>query len=188
MNKSIKILFPVFFTFILFGCNKISTKDNYLKIDGKKYDLSSGFIQNYGLYDPSYEVEYDGYEIDLTLYEDGISLYKDTDGDISIDGKGKAIVFRIYSTEEYLAAGEYFFDYEKHEPGTFYYSDYYKINGEEYSDYVSLVTGSLKIEIKDNNLYSVIFDCMDENGLDVVGHYSGHLNYEEYAKKSELRK
>ncbi|MCX6328409.1 MAG: hypothetical protein NTZ85_02685 [Bacteroidia bacterium] len=168
---------------ILVSCKKDKDKEdtvkNYFIVDGTKYEVSFGTLENYGT-DPGY---YEGYNLDLYLITSGIDV--DVDGDWT--GTGKALYFEMYSTNAaYLTSGEYTYDLVSDIPPTFTFdfSDYCLNWTTGSNTWVYLVSGTVTVA-KSGSTYTIdLTGGINQNAKTVTAHFSGPLQYIDSSKKS----
>ncbi|MFY0625469.1 MAG: hypothetical protein JXR07_04185 [Reichenbachiella sp.] len=152
---------------------------NHMIIDGVEYDLSAGFIENYGT-----DSWHEGYNTDLTLYSEGISVVNN-----ELVGAGHIIYFEMFSsTSSSLDSDDY--NYSSNEPhpiGTFDYG-LYLVNGnfetEEVEDIDDITEGTVSVSLTGNE-YSITFDCVSFGEKEMSGYYKGTLEFFDYTEVIE---
>ena len=101
------------------SCKKDNAKKSTLKIGTTEYELSTGYLLNYG-------PRGNGYNLDLRLYSDGISAQGETSGFTAAVGSGKLIYFWLTTTSpKGIGAGVYSYNPDAQVAGTFYSAYYY---------------------------------------------------------------
>lgn len=160
------------------------TTHNYLKIDNVEFDLSAGVIENYGIDDGSNL--YQGYSTDIMLYSKDLSLQKNENYFYMFAGKGNAIHFEMFSTSgKELDSQEYVFSPKApYQVGTFGngalihnlnkdFKRFYPIEDKNKSE---IIEGKV-IVYKKGDVYSIVIDCVCEDGVKVTGSFEGKLPY-----------
>ena len=184
-----KILTIILLSLIIFaGCkkdSKESTFNNYIKYDGKTYDLDKGLIENWGQWD-----EDEAYNLDLYLISSGITLIESGDDWDIASGKGHGIYFEMYaSSSTQLDNGTYDYDAWGWEAGTFDYG-WVSINYDVALDDAEIdqdIEGGTVTINKSGDTYEITINCTDEDGKSVTGYYKGTLKYYDYDKKKSTR-
>ncbi len=114
----------VFCAIALGSCKKDddTPKKNHFKVGSTEYELATGAIENYGLWDEDGDV----YNIDLNLFSSNIIISQDEYGYMDVSGTGQTLYFEMLTTNgTSLDNGEYIFDTISPYPaGTFDYADY----------------------------------------------------------------
>lgn len=171
---------------ILVSCKKDKDKDtvtNYFVVDGTKYAVSFGTLENYGT-DPGY---YEGYNLDLYLITSGI----DVDASGVWTGTGKALYFEMFSTSAtYLTSGEYTYDLISDVPPTFTFdfSDYCLSWTTGDNTWIYLVSGTVTVTRSGSNYTIDLTGGVNQNGKTVTAHFTGPLQYLDSSKKSAKTK
>lgn len=98
----------LFLGFAIAGCKKDSSKDettkNYVNVDGTEYEISKGFITNYGMYNSAYN-------FDLVLVSSGLTILEYMGMPDSVSGTGNEVYFEMYSSSsDKLAVGDYVYN------------------------------------------------------------------------------
>ncbi len=178
MKNLSKILIGAFILGIFFvGCKKDDddAPKNQMTYNETEYDLSQGFLENYGTWDRS-----EAYNFGLVLLSSGFIVHE-IDGEIdSLSGTGHGIVFDIYtSNPDKLEIGDYTYDSNSTEnAGTFDYAggvfNYSMLteDGEEFE----INGGKLKV-VQNGDIYELNFDCTTEEGKPITGFYKGSIKY-----------
>lgn len=177
MKKNVFILFAIF-ALTLVSCKKDTDTDNpsssstnFMEYDGETYNLTSGFIIEYGLYK-----KVDVYEFDIYMYS-GMNVYNPD----SVIGSGNIIGFCIYSENPKIDPGTYNFSLNYGEPYTYCYG-HYQLKWQE-GAWLDIDIGSISISIGNNNEFDVSFDCVCDNGKPIKGRYKGTPVYYEFEWK-----
>ncbi len=168
---------------VVASCKKDKDDDNvsanHFKYDGKEFKLTQGYLENYGDWYSN-----NSFNIDLILLSDGFTVVEKDDW-VEVSGKGHGIYFEMYSSKSNeLVPGEYVFDEDSFEPGTFEYGDCvmnYDIANET-GDIVDITGGKLTVK-KSGNVYEIVFECTTHNGKNLTGKYKGSLDYYNYDLK-----
>jgi hypothetical protein len=172
----------LFAILVIAGCKKDSndtTPSNSLQVDGNKYDLSHGFVINYG---PGNSV----YNMEIALLSPGITIH-DIDGyPDSISGTGHVILFSVMTSgTDKITPGDYTYDFS-YNAGTFDYG-MYKLNwnttGNPNPDFVEITSGTIKI-MNSGTTYELSFTGKDSNNKAISGYFKGSLKYYTDFKKS----
>jgi hypothetical protein len=157
------------------GCKKDTreaSNDNYIKYDGEKYPIDKGVLENFGLYD-------DSYNLDLSLYSNSVIPIEDEGELIGANGTGNAIYFEMFSSSStQLTNGSYYFSYSE-EAGTYDYGIVhvnYNFNTHvgEIAQYIE--SGTVTVA-KIGDIYEITINCTDEDGKSVTGYYKGTLTW-----------
>jgi hypothetical protein len=183
MKKIAFLLLGALIVGILFtGCKDDEEDDgpsgNYMKYGDTEYELSQGFLENYGKF-----VREPGYNLDLTFISSGFTVHE-SDGEIdSLSGTGHGIYFEMFTVNNNrLEIMTYQYDPdETEEAGTFDYADGvldYNIEAEEGTMFY-IDQGTVTVS-KNEGEYEISFDCRDEDGAAVTGYYKGTLKYYDY--------
>jgi len=115
------------------------------------------------------------YNKNLLLYSKGFHFAED--GDL-IDGKG-SYVYVSLKTSSYsdgIQTGKYFYTSNSNSNEyTFNYSEFeINFDSNTSTDYAyDIIDGYFDVKKTGNNYYTVVFDCIDENGGRIYGRYSG---------------
>jgi len=177
--------FLALFSLVTSGCKKDKkddNKSNYFSYEGKDYNISKSYIEDWGSYD-------DGvYEIDLSVLSSGITIHT-SDGEVdSLSGTGNALHIEfLSSTAGKIASGEYTFDDSGDDnPFTFYYG-VIAMNYNFQSDLFDFVEfGGGKITVKNSgNEYEITLDLTSSDGKAIKGYYKGTPAYYDYTKKKK---
>ena len=181
MKKFTNLVLGLFLVSSLFmGCQKDdNSANNYLMVGNTKYAMAQGTIENNGLMQGDSR-KYDGYNLDLTLYSGGFTLSTDDNGELNVSGTGHMIYLEIYtsSAEEYDNLEYTYSDSYPAPVGTFDYGDYvlnYSPGSIDYK-WIEITSGSVTIS-KSGSIYTIIIDCIDEEGNSVSGYFKGALQY-----------
>jgi hypothetical protein len=175
-NVNIKLLLLIFVISIsVLSCKKDDdngpTFKNYLKYDGKYYELKFGYLEYYGA----------GWGAE-TSYNFDIYLSSISEDEMSLKALPKLnfMYFEMFSSSStQLVSGTYNFNGESISPFTFdigefgldYLSNdtYYEVNG-----------GSVVIG-KSGTTYEITIDCTDLAGKKISGYYKGELEYYDWS-------
>ncbi|HRY98928.1 MAG TPA: hypothetical protein P5550_07705 [Bacteroidales bacterium] len=160
----------------LTSCNKDdddddSSPENYFMYDGKTYELTQGFIENYGEWEPGV------YNLDLTLMSSGFTVNM-TNGQIDeITGTGNALYFEMYTSDSTkLDNRTYTFDEMSTANGTFdigFLGINFSIANQTGTQHV--VTGGTVTVNKSGSTYTITWDLTDEGGKKVTGKFKKSL-------------
>ena len=163
---------------ILSGCKKDEKEvdpANTVSYDGVSYDLAKGLLLDFGQH-----AKGQGYNIDVYLMSSGLTVHEKGGMPDSTSGKGELVFFEMFSpVANSLAAGTYNFDglqsaavstFDFGE--TFINANYQTGTGEVYR----IVSGKVVVE-KNNEIYTLTFDCTDYLGKPIKGFYKGQLKY-----------
>jgi hypothetical protein len=143
--------------------------NNVLRVGNVEYDLDAGLIENYGAWDDEMV------NLDLSLFSSGINISNCSSGP---SGSGQVLYFEMFTTNEnYLDDGTYTYSVNP-ELGTFDYADYALNWGQDMNedDWIECGSGSVSIERSGSN-YTISWDLIDDNGIDITGNFSGVLDY-----------
>ncbi len=162
------------------GCKKKDdTPNNSFKYEDTEYDLSQGFLENYGLWD-----QVGTYNIDLSLASSGFTFYE-VDGEIdSISGTGHLIYFETFSPSAgKLDDGDYTFDAT--ESGTAFTFDLSSVVIDfniltETGTVLDINGGTLTIKANGDE-YEVSFDLTNTTGKKITGFFKGKLKSYDYS-------
>ena len=164
------------------GCKKDKTETvkTYFNYNGTDYNLSQGFLENYGKYGDQ------GYNLDLSLLSSNFKIHESGGALDSVSGTGHALTFEIFtSLPGKLDVRDYNYDATASgAEGTFDY-------GMVVMDFnASTETGSIyeinggKVSITNNGSeYEITLNCTASNGKTITGYYKGSLKYYNYEKK-----
>lgn len=170
------------------GCKKNNndqTTKSYLKVDGIEYDISQGFIIDYGPYNAVYS-------IDLYLASSGIIFHEIGGLPDSVSGTGNGMTFEILSSDNgKLALGDYIYS-DSDDGGTFYYAEYivnWNATQQPDAEFLEIVSGTMKV-IQNGAEYELSFSGTNINNKPISGYYKGKLSYYNYFgnKKSFMQK
>jgi hypothetical protein len=180
-------LFILLINLIFLSCEEDSNnanKENYLKIDEEKYNLSTGLLVDGGPYrDAMEDYKYEGFGFVLTLVSSGI----DYQGDKIFAGEGQVIELDLFSSiEGKLSEGSYVYEDTKPYPKETYSRgvvispwsfDINSVEEEENYEYeVIELRGDVEVQRNDDE-YTININCKDSEGKTIKAHYSGSLNY-----------
>lgn len=167
------------------GCkkDKNETVKTYFNYNGTEYNLSQGFLENYGKYGAE-----EGYNLDLSLLSSSFTLHYSNGEVDSVSGIGHALTFELFTTlPDKLDIRDYAYDAtESGAAGTFDW-------GMVLMDYNTLtetgtsfeITGG-KVSITSNGSeYEVTINCTTSDGKTITGYYKGALKYFNYDKKKK---
>lgn len=182
MKQIMKLLAAILLLSTLtISCSKddkddIAKTKNHFKVGDTEYELSAGFLEDFGTSD-----WYKGYNTSLMLYSKGLKLLIDKDGNYKFDGKGDQIGFYMYSTTGVALDNRdyYFSDTEPTPIGTFDEGGYlinidYK--NETMGDRDDFAGGRVNVS-KSGDEYTITIDCISDKGVKVSGFYKGKLQY-----------
>ncbi len=164
------------------GCKKDKDDEgskNYFKVDGTEYELTGGFIENYGFYD-------NAYNLDLTLIGPGVTIHHNSGEVDSLSGTGQAMYLEIYTSQAgQLDVRDYTFDQSANgTSGTF---DTGMIGiGYNFSvggGTLYIVNGGTATVKAVGSEYEISFN-LTASGKNVTGYYKGSLQYYNYGKKN----
>ena len=159
---------------VLSSCKKDDNgPSNNVKYDGRTYELSKGYLENYGEW-------YDNtYNFDLTLVSSDVTITES-----SASGVGNLVYFEMLSpSPTELAAGTYTFASSFNTANTFDQGmvgldfDVANFTG----TILSLVGGTVEVS-KSGTTYDITFNGVLATGKSVSGKYSGTLIYYDYTK------
>lgn len=200
MKKSMfKIVLSLLIMSVFFGSckkdkdedNNNTTANNYFEVNGVKYILSKGTLENYGKdMDPGDGWDYQGYNIDLVLFSSGLVVTNQGDTMFNVSGKGQAIYFELFTTDStFLANGDYSYSTSQPFPtGTFDYGDY-SINLDAdngTADWIEIKSGTVKIS-RTGNTYQITINCTDSDGKTITGKFEGTLMYFDYTADTKSK-
>lgn len=184
--KNLYSAFVVFFVISLSvaGCKKddnSSGTKNSFKYNNAEYNLSKGFLENYGQASSG-----EAYNIDLTLISSGFTIHE-SNGEIdSLSGTGDALYFELYTSDPTkLSVRDYAYDASQTmADGTFDMGFVgVQYNASNDSGTLDFINGG-KLTVKSNgSAYELSFTGTTANGKSVTMTYNGSLNYYNYAKK-----
>ncbi len=169
------------------GCKKDKDDDkspaNYFTYDGTTYELSQGFLENYG----QWELD-EGFNLDVTMVSKGLTAVE-TGGELTtFSGTGDAVVFEMYSTSAgELVAGDYVYGEDSFDPGTFEFGALMIgfTGPDQFGEGVYFTGGTVNVK-KSGSQYEISFDCTAPSGKKATGYFKGNLKYYNYdLKKSE---
>jgi hypothetical protein len=169
------------------GCKKDKDDDksptNYFTYDGATYELSQGFLENYGQWGMD-----EGFNLDVTLVSKGLTAVEAGGELTSLSGTGDVVFFELYSTTGgELVADDYVYDIDSFEPGTFEFGGLMIgfTGPDQFGQGVYFTAGTVKIK-KSGSQYEISFDCTTTPGKNATGYFKGNLKYYNYdVKKSE---
>jgi len=158
---------------LLHSCKKDeSGPENFLKYNDLTYEITKGYLENYG--------EYGGvYNYDVILTSTGITLTED-----GPSGVGNIAYFEMYSSSSTdLAAGTYTFSASAINANTFDEGlvglDFDLAN--EVGTSLELVGGTIEVS-KTGSTYEINITGVLATGKTVTGRYKGTLIYYDYSK------
>ena len=156
--------------------------DNFIKVGTVVYELSAGVFENHGA-DLDHKT-HEGYHTDLMLYSNGLTLQKNENDPYLFSGKGNAIHFKMFSSNgKNLDNGEYTFSTTApFKVRTFDYGHFavnldFGYNGfqtVDSKDIYTIVDGKVSVT-RNGSEYTIIIDCIYQNGYNVTGYYKGEL-------------
>jgi hypothetical protein len=175
-NLFIVMLLLVGFGLMTNSCkkDKEDTKNNYFTYNNTDFQLTGGYIENYGKFSGT------DYNLDLTLISSGITTHTNNGNYISLTGTGHAIHFEMYTSDSTkLSVRDYNFDDNATElAGTFDYGAVvmnYNFDTEN-GDFFVFTAG--KVTIKNNGSeYEITYECTSEDGKTITGSYKGPIAY-----------
>jgi hypothetical protein len=152
-----------------------------------EYDLDGmAYFLDYGFYEDYYDYGYDeNWNYDLYMMSDGFYWSDDYS---ALLGSGQYFYFELFF--ENGVEGTYSFSEEWGESETFTYNSWSAANigADDYSDDGDYFTGgSLTITSVGGDNYEVSFDCTNANGEEVVGCFTGQIEYLEYQYARNLK-
>lgn len=162
--------------FAIAGCKKDSTKDettkNKVTVDGTEYEISKGFITNYGSYNSAYN-------FDLVLVSSGLTIHESSGLPDSASGNGNVVYFEMFSSSsDKLALGDYVYN-DSGNAGSFDYADYmlnWNPTLQPNAFGVEIKTGTVKV-INNGTEYELSFSGTNANNKTITGYYKGSLKY-----------
>jgi len=169
------------------GCKKDSKKDdatkNYLKVDGTEYDISKGFIVNYG---GSGSI----YNIDLVVVSSGLNIHDVNGLPDSVSGTGNTVYFEMYSSvSDKISSGDYVYN-DSGAAGSFDYEDYmlnWNTTTQPNAETTEITSGTVKV-INSGTEYELTFSGKDVHNKIISGYYKGNLKYyDDSGKKKSLK-
>ena len=160
----------------LIGCKKDEEDkkpDSYFEYDGKVYELSYGFLENWG------QATETSFNLDLIMLSDSFVLHETAGVLDSITGVGEGLYFEMFASKnDELPAGDYNYNATSFQAGTYDYGDFvinYNLETEQGTIYE--ITGG-KVTVKRNGTsYEMTFDCTASNGKKLAGRFKGNLRY-----------
>ena len=173
------------FSLFVGGCKKDKKDDaskSSFSYNNTEYDLSKGFLENYG------KSGDEGYNLDLTLLSDAFVIHE-SGGEIdSITGTGSGMNFEIYTSQSTkLDVKEYVYDaLESGADGTFDFG-MLVINYNTMTESGELleITGGKITVVNNGSDYEININCTASNGKTITGHFKGPLRYFNYDKKKK---
>lgn len=163
------------------GCKKDKDDEgskNYFKVDGTEYELTGGFIENWGN-------DYGAYNLDLTLIGPGVTVHHNSGEVDSLTGTGQALYLEIFTSQaSQLDVRDYTFDQSASgTSGTF---DTGMIGiGYNFSvggGTLYPVNGGTATVKAVGSEYEISFN-LTASGKNVTGYYKGSLQYYNYGDK-----
>lgn len=183
MKALFKLTALLMIVLVIASCKKDNDDDkvsvNSFNYDGQEFELTQGILENYGTWSGD-----EAFNLDLTLLSSGFTIVDDQ-GYAEASGTGHGIYFEMYSSKSNeLVPGEYVFDEDSYEAGTFEFGDFvmnYSIE-DETGEMVDITGGKVNVS-KSGNEYEVSFDCTTETGKNITGSFKGSLQYFNYDEK-----
>lgn len=167
-------------TMILFSCSKdddSNSTTNYLKVNGKTYELSSGLLDYFGQW---YILEGDeSYVYDINLFSPNLTFEEVEDENgryLDIEGNGTWINFDIKTIVKNEITGDYYIgNYD----AIYVINHDFSIIGNGDDEFESVWIGSdsggnLTVE-KDGSDYIITFNFKDKKDNSISGYYKGSL-------------
>jgi hypothetical protein len=181
------LFFIILLCLAIEGCKDDSSDDgstkNAMKVDGTDYDLSKGFVINYGDYNSVFA-------IDLFLISPGLTVHEFEGLPDSASGTGQLLTFEIFSSSgDKIAVGDYVYS-DSENVGTFYYSGYmlnWNATQNPFADLTEISSGTLNV-INSGAQYEISFSGKDSNNKDISGYYKGSLKYYDDSGKKKSQK
>lgn len=170
--RKIGALFVFSFSLCLISCKKECEQcspqgitENYIRYEGKTYELRSGRLEYYGIWDDN-----PAPNIDLILYTDqGTEYYE--------------IYFQLFTQSNQLESGRYQFNGETRRPDTYNNSYFYMIRHNFNTDRdetvypaIALNDGTVEV-LRNGNEYKIGIDCSNGNGQPFTASFKGKLPY-----------
>jgi hypothetical protein len=154
------------------------TFKNYLKYEGKYYELKFGYLEYYG---SGYGAE-NSYNFDITLTS--VNDAKSTD--LAMPTLNYIYFEMFSSSPTELLSGTYNYDSQNLVPFTF-------DEGEFALDYASSaiyneVNGGSVIISKSGSTYTIKIDCTDFDGKKITGYFKGELAYDDWSDYKGTKK
>jgi len=180
MNKNLLKLAVVLLlvSLVFTGCKKDDeSSSNSFSYNGKSYELTQGFLVNYGSVSKSTV-----YNFDLYLLTSGINVETGT-------GTGSYLYFEMF-TDSSTGLGDGTYDYtDTYASLTFDYAKIYiDYNIETQSgSYAYIYDGTVTIS-KSGSTYTITIDCVDTNNKTIKGSYTGTLDMYSGAKSNIFKK
>lgn len=168
------------------GCKKDkndSASSNKFTYNGADYNLSKGFLENYGMGSNGV------YNLDLTMLSSNFTIHERGGAIDSISGTGDGLYFETYtSLPGKLDVRDYVYDANSTGAnGTFDFGMLilgYNVSAE--TGTVFEITAG-KISVTNNGSeYEISVNCTASNGKTITGYFKGSLNYYNYDKKKSL--
>jgi hypothetical protein len=166
------------------GCkkDKNETANNQFSYNGTVFNLSQGFLENYG------KSGTEGYNIDLTLLSSSFTIH-DKSGEVdSVSGTGDALYFEIFTSHaDKLDVKDYTYDAaESGADGTFDQGEIgMGFNMETLTGSAFNITGGKVSVTSVGTEYEITINCTASNGKSFTGYYKGPLKYYNYDKKKK---
>lgn len=166
------------------GCkkDKNETANNQLSYNGTAFNLSQGFLENYG------KSGTEGYNVDLSLLSSEFTIHESNGEISSVTGVGNAIYFEIFtSLPGKLDIRDYLYDnMGSGTEGTFDGGMLmlgYNVTTE--AGTTVAITGG-KVSVTSNGSeYEITFNVTASNGKTITGYYKGALKYYNYDMKKK---
>jgi hypothetical protein len=171
-------------TLFIAGCkkDKEETSNNQFSYNGTVFNLSQGFLENYG------KSGTEGYNIDLSLLSSGFTIHNKSGEVDSVTGMGNALYFEIFTSHaDKLDVRDYIYDAtESGADGTF---DYGMIgmgfNMETELGSAFQITGGKLSVTSVGSEYEITFTGTTSNNKAITGYYKGPLKYYNYDMKKK---
>ncbi len=173
MKKNILTFAGLALFTLFFSCKKpeeTKLPDSYFEVNETVYELSHGFILNWG-----YQEYEEACIYEIALLSNDLSVYEVNGHMANLYGKGDALYFMIYcDSTGRPEPGEYPYNFH----GSAGYMEFaaYTINwepmvqGDEWKE----MAGKIVIAY-DQDKYQITIDCFGENGLKIDGAFKGEL-------------
>jgi hypothetical protein len=177
----------------LTSCNKDdddddATPESYFMYDGKTYELTQAYIENYGEWEPGV------YNLDLTMMSKGFTVNTSNGQIQSVTGTGNALYFEMYTSDSTkLDNRTYTYDEMSTANGTFDFGVIginFNIATQTGTQHM-VMSGTVTVS-KSGSVYTITWDLTEENGKKVTGKYKkaitvSNVDWKSPESKAEYR-
>lgn len=152
---------------------------SFFEFKEKQYDLSKGFIINYGKEEP-----FHGNTITLNLISSGIEIFDKSSKIDSARGFGHLLFFEVYAYHnKEIPTGKYTFDSDyNRRPYTFDSGRGFlnMVLPAQRSQTFQVASGELNVINAGQGRYEIDFNCKDYEGTLIKGSFKGNIKFYDY--------